>query len=732
MGNTKKGLRLLFVPALVVFLANAAIMMLELAAFRICARYLGSSLYTWTSVIGVILTGITIGYYIGGFLADKYNPQKTTSLLFLLASVGCVGCIILNYSIIDWLWLWTLSWPVRVFLHVAIVYTLPSVLLGAVNPVLAKWAIDKGLPTGHTVGDIYACGAAGSIFGTFLAGYFLIAALGTVGTVWLTAALLAIIAVLFRLKGVITYVWAGVFVGLFLAGNISGPNAQQIGAQLQLREKENPHLLYEDETQYCYVAVVQRSETPDHRVFMQDKLKHSEIIMDDITHLQYPYEQIHAAITHRYAHNKKMLDVLVIGGGGYVFPRYVAHLWPGSRVDVAEIDPGVTAAAIEGFGLDPNSDIQTIPLDARNYVDGLLENNENTVQYDFIYEDALSDYMIPFQLVTKEFNDKILHLLKEDGIYMIELIEIYTSGLFIGAYINTLEQTFPYVYAISTKDLEKTDRNTFVLAASKIPLDLTDLETYYTQSPLNLWYLNQQEIELLKEKASHMVLTDDYAPVENLMAPVVKQSARDLLIGRYYNKAKQLREMQQFEESLKIYRKILKLDPNEAIAAYNHMASIYTEQNRLPQVAESFENMIKAAKRSPGKNDLSGIYFNLGVLYKQLGQSEKAVKSFQTAKEALQEILGAKPNYLKAQVLLGDTYAELGDFQQASDAFRSALMLRPFDPGIQLKYINALEYQGKLQDSRKAAQEAMQKMEQSGQTENAEYFRHYLNKLNAQ
>ena len=94
--------------------------------------------------------------------------------------------------------------------------------------------------------------------------------------------------------------------------------------------------------------------------------------MDDITDLQYPYEIIYAALTHRFSRGKDRLSTLTIGGGGYVFPRYIEKIWPGSRIDVVEIDPGVTEAAMRAFGLKRDTPIRTISLDGRNYVDELL------------------------------------------------------------------------------------------------------------------------------------------------------------------------------------------------------------------------------------------------------------------------------------------------------------------------------------------------------------------------
>ncbi len=333
--NKSKGFRTILIPSATVFISSFCIMVLELVASRLIARHLGSSLYTWTAVIGVVLAGITIGNYLGGRTADRFDARKTLAVLFALSSAACVITVILNNLVGNWLWLWHFSWPARTFSHVSIVFLLPSVLLGTISPVVAKMALDRGLATGRTVGDIYAWGTAGSIAGTFAAGYFLIAAMGTVAIIWTVSGVLLVMGLLYWRRLWPGYIWALIFLCALLLAVLPVEWCEKAAAAIALREKPNPKILYEDESQYCYIAVRQTSQNPDKRDFMQDKLTHNSIRMDDITDLQYPYEQIHAAITHRLSKDKEKLSVLVIGGGGYVFPRYVEKVWPGSRVDVA-------------------------------------------------------------------------------------------------------------------------------------------------------------------------------------------------------------------------------------------------------------------------------------------------------------------------------------------------------------------------------------------------------------
>jgi len=419
MGKSKNS-HSLVIPSGTVFLSSFCIMVLELVAARLIARHLGSSLYTWTAVIGVVLAGITIGNYIGGRIADRFDARKTLAVLFLLASAACVLTVILNNLVGQWLWLWRFGWRVLVFSHVTIVFLLPSTLLGTISPVVAKMALEQGLPTGRTVGDIYAWGAAGSIAGTFATGYYLIPAMGTAAIVWTVAAVLLVLALLFWARLRVLHLWAVILVGSMVLGLAPVGWAEDAGAALALREKRDPQVIYENESPYCYIAVKRVSESPDRRIFIQDKLMHSDIVMGSILELKYSYERIHAAATHLLSEGKDKLAVLVIGGGGYVFPRYIEQVWPGSRIDVVEIDPGVTEAAIRAFGLPRDAPINTFTMDARAYVNRLLERKkaaEEEILYDFIYEDALNDYSVPYQLTTKEFNDKISAMLTDQGVY---------------------------------------------------------------------------------------------------------------------------------------------------------------------------------------------------------------------------------------------------------------------------------------------------------------------------
>jgi spermidine synthase len=637
--SKSKSFSSMLIPGATVFLSSGCIMILELVAGRLIARHLGSSLYTWTSVIGVVLAGITIGNYVGGRIADRFPARKALSVLFGISSLTCVGTVILNNLVGGWVFLWYINWPLRVFTHVTLVFLIPSTLLGTISPVVAKMALDRGLPTGRTVGDIYACGAAGSIAGTFLAGFYLIAAMGTVAIIWVIGAVLLLMAILYWVRLRVLYLWAAIFLALMTLGTAPVEWARRTGSSFALREKHNPNVLYEDETHYNYIAVVRLSDKPEKRKFVQDMLTHSLMMMDDIRDLQYDYEQIYAAVTRQLSQGKNGLSILAIGGGGYVFPRYVQDVWPGSRVDVVEIDPGVTKAAMQAFGLERDTAITIFTMDARNYVNGLLERQrigQEVPRYDFIYEDAFNDCSVPHQLVTKEFNEKIAQILADDGAYMINLIDVLDTGLFIGSFVNTLEQTFPHVYVV-TKEQEGLSRGTFVVVAAKREVDLENLRMTGSREPLDSWVLPDSDVEALKDKAGRIVLTDDYAPVENLLASVVRQRAVDFRLRQARQLAENLRLRGKFDQSIAMYEHILKVRPTVLI--YRKIASMRIQQGRLSRAAEALRGAIRCRERIKTRVDMSEVYLDLGLLLKQLQQPQESLEYLRKAAQGFRRQL---------------------------------------------------------------------------------------------
>ena len=202
----------------------------------------------------------------------------------------------------EWTFLWRMEMAQRVLCHIAIVFFIPSMLMGTVSPLAVKMALESKQNNGRTIGRMYALGAAGSILGTFLAGFWLIGTIGTVNTLWVTAGILLVIALIYQPKAVWMYMYAVTVVFLAAAGTINLKQAQYIGSAMSLRQPREPDMLYETESQYGYVAVHQLSKQPDERQFVQDNVKsHSQIIMGKIRDLRFFYVRVYGAVTRRAA-----------------------------------------------------------------------------------------------------------------------------------------------------------------------------------------------------------------------------------------------------------------------------------------------------------------------------------------------------------------------------------------------------------------------------------------------
>jgi MFS family permease len=187
-------------PNLIVFISSGCIMILELVAGRIIAPSVGVSLYTWTSVIGVILAGISLGNYIGGRLADRWASPRLLGLMFFLAGLTALGVLAMDQlHPMD-----HVEWPIvlEILALIAALFLIPCTILGTVSPIVVKLAMRDLARVGRTVGQIYAFGSVGSIVGTFLTGFWLISQFGTYTIVLGVAIVLLLLGLLFRRRSV--------------------------------------------------------------------------------------------------------------------------------------------------------------------------------------------------------------------------------------------------------------------------------------------------------------------------------------------------------------------------------------------------------------------------------------------------------------------------------------------------------------------------------------------------
>src|SRR5256885_1839328 len=166
----------MWISCLLAFISSACTLVIEIIAGRIMAPYIGVSLYTWTSIIGVVLAGMSVGNYVGGVVADRRASRRTLGVVFVAASVASLGILVATQAVISA----NVPFPflARIVFYTAAIFFLPSLVLGMVSPIVVKLALADLGRTGNIVGTIYACSTIGSIAGTFATGFWLIAWVG--------------------------------------------------------------------------------------------------------------------------------------------------------------------------------------------------------------------------------------------------------------------------------------------------------------------------------------------------------------------------------------------------------------------------------------------------------------------------------------------------------------------------------------------------------------------------
>lgn len=492
----------------IVFLASFVLMTLELVAGRVMAPYLGVSIFTWTAIIGVILAGISIGNWLGGKVADTDPKRAHLAVIFFAAGIATILVLFIVPLLGNALLFAPLPLMFAALVFSAFTFLPTSILLGAVTPLVVKFELTDLNRTGRTVGRISALGTIGSILGTFATGFLLIDLIGTATIVRLAAAALLLLGMFVQGQGIRAKKTTAA-AGMLFASSLFLP------AQCTA------------ESQYYCIRV---SEQEDFSVLRLDHLVHSFVSKTDPSELGYEYEKVYAVLL--AAVGKQAPRALYIGGGGYTMPRYVAAQYPGSANTVLEIDPGVTEIVHERFGLPRDTTIVSVNRDARIAMVRMPADET----YDFIFGDAFNDYSVPYHLTTREFQTLVKKHLAPDGWYAVNVIDDAKHGRFLASTVATLRAQFRTVAVLPLgENWRDKGRNTFVVMASDADLPAT----WRGSAPkgvridgeraAELWerihyVVSVDELDRFVTEKKGLVLTDDYVPVDTMIAPVFADS----------------------------------------------------------------------------------------------------------------------------------------------------------------------------------------------------------------
>jgi spermidine synthase len=551
---------------ILVLIAGAVVMALEFSASRLLTPIYGSSIYTWGSLIGVILSGLSLGYHVGGRLADKQDSSlvKFCSIIFsaglYIVFIPFISTTIIGISnsTVSQLSAIMLSLynnniisvgsssnsQYASLLATSLLLLLPTFLLGLVSPYAVKLATKNIGRLGNISGNLYSAATIGSIIGTFLTVFVLIPAFDTRNIILGLGLSLIVSSVLTGLGRVPKVLAGSVVLFLFLSSTFLAVNPVPY---------YSGNLVYQKETPYSHLDVV---DSDHKRALFLDGNIHTIMNKDNPTELLIYTKYFPLG----FVFNPSAKKVLFVGGGGFSGPKYFLKTYPNVAVDVVEIDPVVIDVAKKYFSVNGSNYNDNNPSkprlkiyndDARNF---LSRTNQ---KYDIIFLDAYSKNYVPFHLMTLEYYQLLYNrLTTPNGVIISNQLGSLdqkqdTSKLYRAVY-KTMSQVFSSsaVYAFPI-DIGNSDNvQNIMLVAVKDP-DVT----YYSSNDLNQRQQKQQEVQQQQQqKTIHLsgnninntssptndpinyadnfydrakiktsdvpVLTDQFAPVENLLNPI--------------------------------------------------------------------------------------------------------------------------------------------------------------------------------------------------------------------
>jgi spermidine synthase len=488
----------------IVFVCGAVVMVLEITGSRLIAPYLGTSVYIWTSLIGIILGSLSLGYWWGGRLADRDPNYRTLSAVIFLAACMVTMLVYLHLPLIAFVQRAALDLRLAAVIVSVVLFAPASVLLGIVSPYAVRLKMQSVDQSGSTVGRLYAISTVGSIAGTFLTGFFLFAYLGTLKILLFLAAALLVVSFIahggFRTAPHKNLILTLVFFLSLAFGYLSVD-----------KRPGNVDI----DTQYSRLRILDLfdSEIKRHvRVLTNEPLYVQGLtLLDDAKNPTKDGPQLYTpAFLYRLVNHFHPAPrrALLLGGGAFSVPPDFLARNPEATMDVVEIDPEVPRIAEKYFGYIPDPRVRVITEDGRTFL------NRNSSRYDVIFVDAFGSTLVPpFQLTTREMAERAYESLNDGGVVLVNAISPLEgpAGRLLRSYYHTYRAVFPQVAIIPHEpgNLQRAQNNLIVARKSDAPFEFTSQDPEFAARLAQVW---------TKELPADVpVLTDDYAPVESYL-----------------------------------------------------------------------------------------------------------------------------------------------------------------------------------------------------------------------
>ncbi len=475
------------------FISGAIIMVFEIVGARILAPYIGTSFLVWTSIIGFVLASLSLGYYLGGKWIDKKTTITTAGYAFLGAALSLLWVIIIKEDFLNWILAHVKGLKASSIFAGMVLFTPAGLFLGMISPMMSRLLLSNIPSAGKTMGSIFAWGSIGSLFGTFLAGFYLLPHFYLTHillSLQLITALIAIAIFAIHKKWIfLIFSLLSIFSAFFFDNG------------------KTSNYTYEYESEYNSIKVYPTIDYQSGDSILIMQLGRQRAGGMSLTDRPLPFNYLYYF---RLAEHFKpgFENALMLGGAAYSFPQYYHQHYPNAKIDVVEIDPEVTRIAQVFFGLRDHPKLNIFHQDARTYINSCEE------KYDVIYSDTFRNSIsLPYQLTTIEAVEKQYDLLNDGGLVLVNVIQAVEgqSSLFLQAELKTFMEVFPQVYLFADRGANKRKeiQSTILLAIKSEEPPLFRSEDLAIDSLLSKRVIDP--IPLTQD-----ILTDDFAPVDYL------------------------------------------------------------------------------------------------------------------------------------------------------------------------------------------------------------------------
>lgn len=515
----------LYFLVLTAFACGSLVMVIEVLGSRVIGPFFGVSLFVWTSLISVAMISLASGYAIGGILADRRPSADYLYGIIGLAGVFAILIPFLKVPVLKMAMVFGLR--AGAFVSSFVLFAPSLVLLGCVSPYLIKIVASEVRSIGRTVGSFYACSTIGSVFGTVVTGFFLIAYVSVSNIFFLVGGLLILTAtsyfVFFRGRKAVALVLLALLGLPLFSGETVVAKQMDNGTLLRLIDQKSSY--------YGDIKVVDYRYGPRHQreLVIDGLVQGGYDMVSGLPFYAYPYLLSHLPLNIR----PEAETALVIGLGAGIIPRWFESR--GVVTDVVDIDADVVEMARKHFGFGGQGEV--LIEDARYFL------GRNQKKYGYIILDVFNGDTTPAHVISLEAFQLMHKNLSSGGVLGINLMgTLEGSNLIPASVVRTLEEVFDNVEVYPNFDpREESSGNISVLAydGPEVQLDQAIFDRVkihpFAVEGVRNFAKNRFTFD---EDVKAMTLRDDFNPMdcfdldlkENVRRKIVEGTDWDILL----------------------------------------------------------------------------------------------------------------------------------------------------------------------------------------------------------